>query len=88
MRGMLAAAVAAGVVLAAGCTPRDNQDPHLEVRDAPDAAVHREPNVTGGAYDSVIFRVARERGDTMPVGGHGGQTDHGSPEERQVSPGH
>ena len=53
--------IAAAVAVAA-CTPRDNRDADLELRHSPEEAVHGEPTVTGGAYDSIIYRVERERG--------------------------
>jgi hypothetical protein len=61
MRGLIVAGLVAAV--AAGCTPRET----YPLRDAPDAQVRAEPTVTGGAYDSVIYRVKRERGDTADL---------------------
>jgi hypothetical protein len=58
---MRAVLIAAAVALAA-CTPRDNRDSDLELKHSPEAAVHGEPTVTGGAYDSIIYRVEREGG--------------------------
>jgi hypothetical protein len=46
----------------AACTPRDNRDADLELRHSPEEAVYGEPTVTGGAYDSIIYRVGREGG--------------------------
>ena len=56
--------IAAAVAVVAACTPRDNRDADLELRHSPEEAVHGEPTVTGGAYDSIIYRVRRERGVT------------------------
>ena len=72
--------IAAGVVLAA-CTPRDNRDSDLELRESPDSAVHAEPTVTGGAYDSITYRVIRERdslspGSPHPAGAPAAELDH------------
>lgn len=53
--------VVAALVLAA-CTPRDNRDSQLELEHAPEEAVHAEPTVTGGAYDSIVYRVERAGG--------------------------
>lgn len=63
MRGLLVAAA----LVAAGCTPRDNRDADLELEKAPEAAVHAEPTVVGGAYDSIIYRMERERGPSQGV---------------------
>lgn len=49
--------IAAAVAVAAACTPRDNRDSDLELEKSPEEAVYGEPTVTGGAYDSIIYRV-------------------------------
>jgi hypothetical protein len=62
--------IAAAVAVVAACTPRDNRDADLELRHSPEEAVYGEPTVTGGAYDSIIYRVGREGG--VAAGRHGG----------------
>ena len=72
MRVLLIAAAAATVT---ACTPRDNSGADRTLTQSPEAAVYGEPTVTGGAYDSIIYRVGRERG-LAPSGAHGAQAGH------------
>lgn len=81
MRGLL---VAAAACVALGCTPRNNRDADLELEQAPEEAVRAEPTVVGGAYDSIIYRIERERGVVRPA--HGAADDHGLAGEPSVAP--
>lgn len=58
MRKLTWAALA--VIVAAGCTPRDNRDSDLELEHTEPERVYAEPTVTGGAYDSIIYRSPGE----------------------------
>ena len=62
--------IAAAAVMVTACTPRDNSGADRTLTQSPEAAVYGEPTVTGGAYDSIIHRVGRERG-LPPAGAHG-----------------
>jgi hypothetical protein len=62
--------IAAAAVTVTACTPRDNSGADRTLTQSPEAAVYGEPTVTGGAYDSIIYRVGRERGLPAP-GAHG-----------------
>lgn len=66
--------IAAAAVMVTACTPRDNSGADRTLTQSPEAAVYGEPTVTGGAYDSIIYRVGRERG-LSPAGAHGGVAD-------------
>lgn len=72
--------IAAAVAVVAACTPRDNRDADLELRHSPEEAVHGEPTVTGGAYDSIIYRVGREGGVAArrPAGSAAGDSAAGT----------
>lgn len=66
MRAFLIAAA----VLTASCTPRNNLDDDLELERAPEEAVHAEPTVVGGAYDSIIYRWEVEEGIVRTKSAH------------------
>lgn len=67
--------IAAAAVVATACSPRDNLASDRTLTQSPEAAVHGEPTVTGGAYDSIIHRVGRERG--LPAAGAHGAAQPG-----------